>query len=148
MNQPGQRHDDFVFTVTRIAFDLRRQSEEVAEGLGITSWQGRVLAMLSTERDAPLIQRDITHRGGMPPASVTRLLNGMEADGLLERRTDPSNNRIKTLHILPRGREILAQYRADTDAYAASLLSSLSDDEQSTLLELLHRVAPSFPEFR
>jgi DNA-binding MarR family transcriptional regulator len=68
---------------------------------------------------------------------VGRLVDRLEARGLIERRPDPTDRRIKRLHLLPASEPVLAKieaYKADLDAY---LLGGISASDRKTVVEVL-----------
>src|SRR5579885_2081359 len=58
---------------------------------GITPARLRVLGTLYA--DGPQIMHDLSDRLGVTPRNVTALVDGLEADGLVERRPHPSDRR-------------------------------------------------------
>ena len=49
------------------------------------------------------------------PITVGRLVDRLEARGLIERRPDPADRRIRRLHLLPAAEPILAEIEAYKD---------------------------------
>jgi DNA-binding MarR family transcriptional regulator len=71
------------------------------------------------------------------PITVGRLVDRLEARGLIERRPDPDDRRIKRLHLLPASEPILARienYRADVNDY---LLNGVSAEARETVVNVL-----------
>lgn len=77
------------------------------------------------------------------PSTVTFLADRLEAKHLATRRADPTNRRVKTLHLTPRGRRAR---RRLVDAMAArSPLAQLTLDQQRQLHHLLQQTIPTQP---
>jgi DNA-binding MarR family transcriptional regulator len=65
--------------------------------------------------------------------TMTRLVNGLEADGLVSRRADPGDARVTRIHATARGRALLEAGRARRVEALARTLASLSADDQAVL---------------
>ncbi len=75
------------------------------------------------------------------PSTVTFLADRLEARRFATRRVDPTNRRVKTLHLTARGRRAR---RRLVDAMATrSPLAQLRPDEQRQLLQLLQLTVPT-----
>jgi DNA-binding MarR family transcriptional regulator len=74
---------------------------------------------------------------------MTRILAGLEGEGLIERTPDPADGRSFLVAINDAGRERLALLRRRKSAYLARRLRKLDPDEVETLAraaELLERI--------
>ena len=72
----------------------------------------------------------------LPPASLTRLVDGLVADNLVHRKPDPRDRRGVLVHITERG---LALQRAlsERDRRRAPMLGDVDEQEAAALLESL-----------
>jgi DNA-binding MarR family transcriptional regulator len=69
--------------------------------------------------------------------NICQLIDGMEADGLLERRRDGRSNRI---YLTDAGRALRRRILTDQEAELAARFQALSSSEQETLLRLLAKL--------
>jgi DNA-binding MarR family transcriptional regulator len=67
------------------------------------------------------------------PPTMTRLVNGLEADGLVTRETDAGDARITRIQATAEGRALLQAGRARRVAALARPLAALSAEEQAVL---------------
>ena len=77
------------------------------------------------------------------PPSITRIVRNLEADGLVERETDPADRRVARVRATVKGRRILEEGRRRRISDLAGRLGSLDDAEMETLeraAELIERV--------
>ncbi len=81
-----------------------------------------------------LSQRLICTKGNM-----TRILKRMEADGLLERYTDPRDGRAIRHNLTPRGTELLARARSAYQEFLRERFSGLELYEIDSLQRILTR---------
>src|SRR5260370_29886419 len=98
----------------------------------LTSSQACMLQRL----DHPMPQREAALQLGYDPSNITALAGCLAANGLVERRLDPSDRRVKTLARTAEG-ERLARALDESLAHPPESLSRLSPDEQEQLLHLL-----------
>jgi len=118
-----------------VARTLRTRFDRWARTYGLTRAQGVILARL--HRQPGLSQIEMADICEVEPITVGRLVDRLEARGLLERRPDPSDRRIRRLHLLPASEPIIAGidiYRSDLSDY---LLDGVSAEERETVLKVL-----------
>lgn len=92
------------------------------------------------------IQRDIAEMTRTTPASVSSLLQGLERRGLVERRTEPGDERSKRVHATSAGTELIAGFDTAMAAAEETILAPLDPAERDTLLALLTKVTAELPQ--
>jgi len=108
-------------------------------GLSINDYEA--LHVLSQTQNGVLKRVDLARRLGLTPSGITRLLEGLEASGLVERASCPSDLRVTYARLTEEGAAALARASCDHERSIAALLQeSLSDDEIGALGELLGRL--------
>jgi len=100
----------------------------------LTSSQACMLQRL----DHPMPQREAALQLGYDPSNITALADALEAKGLVERRLDPSDRRVKTLARTAEG-ERLVRALDESLSHPPESLSRLSPAEQADLLRLLSK---------
>ena len=93
------------------------------------------------ERLGPVRQRDLAENMLVARYSISRLLDRMEAEGLVERRTCPEDGRGQMVHATEAGAAL--RKRIWVGAYREAIQSSfsaLSEDEAAQLAELLSKL--------
>ncbi|WP_227815796.1 MarR family winged helix-turn-helix transcriptional regulator [Nitrogeniibacter aestuarii] len=109
--------DEFDTTLAR--FDLMSQLYRHPEGLRMRE-----------------VSRLLMVTGG----NVTGLADRLVAEGMIERRDDPTDRRAYFLLLTDKGRDLFAQMARSHEDWVVSLLSSLDDDEQHELHDLLGKM--------
>jgi DNA-binding MarR family transcriptional regulator len=80
--------------------------------------------------------------GSMIDAStMVAVLDHLEAEGLAERRTHPSDRRKHAVHLTAKGKRSLVRATKLANEYAEELLAPLSGEERETLRLLLRKLA-------
>jgi MarR family transcriptional repressor of mepA len=106
--------------------------------------QSFVLGYLAKNPGA--IQRDIAAVSRTSAASVSSLLQGLERRGLVERRSEQGNERIKRVFATPAGVELIDGFAAAMAAADDTILAPLSADERAALHALLSKVTATLPQ--
>lgn len=126
-----------------IGWAQRKAGEDWIRERELSHEQAFVLGYLVQNPGA--IQRDIAQVSRTTAASVSSLLQGLERRGLVERRTEPGDERSKRVHATPAGAELIAGF---TDAMVAAdetILAPLDPAERATLHALLTKIAADLP---
>ena len=85
------------------------------------------------------------------PPTMTRLVQALEADGLVARQADPRDARVTRLRATPKGRRLLAEGRARRVAALERRLAALGAEERATLeraAAIIERIAAGPPPER
>jgi DNA-binding MarR family transcriptional regulator len=91
--------------------------------------------------DAGLSQQELSARLRIHPSRLVAILDNLETRGLVERRPNPDDRRLYSLHLTRNGMETLAQIGKVARQHQEALLAALSIEEQEQLGDLLQRVA-------
>ncbi|MGW0913886.1 MarR family winged helix-turn-helix transcriptional regulator [Streptomyces sp. NPDC002784] len=140
---PPHRPDELTMEVVDlIGSVVARYHEEYEEAAGthaLTGAQARLLGLLSLE---PLPMRKLAQRLKCEPSNVTGIVDRLEARGLVERRPDPADRRVKVAAATQEGR-LVARSLRESLRFAREPLAGLSEDERLALRDLLRRMLES-----
>lgn len=106
---------------------------------------------MSAIAHAPRIgqQIELAKRLGVEGATITRMLDSLEAEGLVERLADPSDRRAKHIKLTKKGQTALAEITAIAEQLRTHLLEGITpseiDEANEFLMRLLDRLDGSFP---
>ncbi|WP_329388185.1 MarR family winged helix-turn-helix transcriptional regulator [Streptomyces sp. NBC_01716] len=110
--------------------------EHAAAEHSLTGAQARVLGLLSLR---PMPMRRIAQKLKCEPSNVTGIVDRLETRGLVERRPDPSDRRVKLAAPTEKGRQTARELR-DGLNFAREPLADLSVEERTVLRDLLRRM--------
>ncbi|MFH9420690.1 MarR family winged helix-turn-helix transcriptional regulator [Streptomyces sp. NPDC017529] len=116
--------------------------ENAAAEHSLTGAQARVLGLLAHE---PMPMRRIAQRLKCEPSNVTGIVDRLETRGLVERRPDPADRRVKLAAPTDAGAATAERLRDSLD-FAREPLGELSVTERTLLKELLRRMLGIAPE--
>ena len=136
-------HDSDVALVARGVLRLARRLRVEAPAGEVSTAALGLLATL--HREGPMPGVALAQAEGLQPQSLTRLLAGLVAGGMIERTPAPADRRNLIISITLEGRRaLLAAMKARRRWLADALADRLSADERDTLIaaaELMLRLA-------
>ncbi len=116
--------------------------EHAAAEHSLTGAQARVLSLLSAE---PLPMRKVAERLKCEPSNITGIVDRLETRGLVERRPDPADRRVKLAAPTGEGARTAEALRTSLH-FAREPLGRLTVAERTLLRELLQRMLGVTPE--
>jgi DNA-binding MarR family transcriptional regulator len=129
------------------AIHLLRLVRREDETSGLTA--PRLSALSVVVFAGPITLRDLAAAEGVTPPTMTRLVDGLEGDGLVVRRDDPSDGRAIRIRATAKGTKLLMNARAQRVAALTARVADLSADEQDLLgraAEVMERLSlPATP---
>lgn len=111
---------------------------EEVRPLGATLQMWRVLAALR-ERDGRRMG-DLSETTSIEVSTLTRVVDTMEAKGLVARRRAPDDARAIVLHVAPAGRRLTQRIVPIAERYEQVALAGFSDAEAAKLKVALRRL--------
>jgi MarR family transcriptional regulator, transcriptional regulator for hemolysin len=102
---PRSLNREFAFTLNDVARMLRTYADHLAGQFGVTRAQWAVLVRL--DRFEGLKQSELAEMLDLQPITLTRLLDRLCDNGLIERRSDPNDRRAKRLFLTAAARPLL-----------------------------------------
>ncbi len=84
-------------------------------------------------RDGPISLGDLAAAEGVSPSTVTKIVNKLETQGLVDRLIDPTDRRVHLVQLSARGRRHIEVYRSKRNAWLAKQIADLNDAERAGL---------------
>lgn len=114
------------YSVTRLARLLRQQ-----DGPGLTPTMAATLATIA--RDGPLTLGELAGLEQVAPPTITKVVAKLEAGGLVERRTDPDDGRVRVVRLTAAGRRQLDANRSRRSAWLRERVAALPAEDRARL---------------
>lgn len=127
--------DDVVALLARIVDRFVDSYESAAAAQGLTTVQAKVLEALKE----PLPMHRIAEKLNSERSNVTGIIDRLEARGLVERRADERDRRIKNIVATPAGAVLARNFRRSL-GFAADPLAALGPEDRIQLRDLLGRM--------
>lgn len=125
---------------------LSGQVSEVMKRHDLTFARYEVLTWLATDPESSLTLSWISKTLRVPPATVTNIIDRLEADGLVRRVPHPTDARTTLAVITARGRKVATNATRDLNASVYERIG-LSPAKRDQLIQLLAELRASGGEF-
>jgi DNA-binding MarR family transcriptional regulator len=122
---------DFLFLLYDVARLMRTRADQRARTRGMTRAQWVILARL--ERQPGMSQNEMAAVVEVEPITIARLVDRLEARGLVERKSDPRDRRVWRLHLTPAATPILREIKK----YRAELHELISEGIDPAILKTM-----------
>jgi DNA-binding MarR family transcriptional regulator len=129
---------DLMIVLNDVARLVRTRFDQRARAFGMTRAQWLILARLS--RQPGLSQNEMAAICEVEPISVGRLIDRLEARGLVERRADPADRRVRRLHLLPAAKPVLDEISRYRDLLHDEIVEGLDEKDRAGLVDSLLRI--------
>jgi MarR family transcriptional regulator for hemolysin len=126
---------DFGFLINDVARLLRTYADQKARQFGMTRAQWAVLFRI--ERNEGVKQSEIADILDIQPITLTRLIDRLCDNGLIERRGDPNDRRAKRLFLTPAARPVLEKFNVLTSDMMADVLAGIDQPAVAQLVRHL-----------
>ncbi len=114
---------EILFTISDVGRLLRTYADQKARRHGMTRAQWAVLLRL--ERREGLKQSDLAEDLDIQPITLTRLVDRLCDNDLIERRPDPNDRRAKRLYLKPAARPLLDRIAEQVEVLAGTVLAGI-----------------------
>jgi len=131
----GEDTQDVVELVLALMDRFRRHFLTAVTNVALTPSQAHALLQL----DVPLSQRELAHCLHYDASNITAIVDGLEQRGLVERRVDPGDRRVRRIMVTRAGADVLGKLRQRLRD-GAPVTGELDGEEQAELCRLLAKV--------
>jgi DNA-binding MarR family transcriptional regulator len=132
------------FLLNWVATASRRRFEAALAELGLKLPQFAVMNLVAAEPGRT--QQALGDAIHIDPSSMVQVIDALAEMGIAERRPHPEDRRKHTIHLTPRGEELLGRARAAATEAGAETFGALDAEERETFQRLLRKVAGLEPE--
>jgi DNA-binding MarR family transcriptional regulator len=116
----------------------RTRADQLARTRGMTRAQWIILLWL--DHRPGMSQNELAAHVDVEPITVGRLIDRLEARGLVERRADKSDRRIRRLHVTRAAAPILEEIEVHLKGLRAVVMADISPDMMETMTNCLQRM--------
>jgi len=85
-------------------------------------------------------QKEVAEKAYINQSSVSELINKLESDGYIERRTDPDDKRATLLFLTEKGRARAAEVEDERSEMYRDIFAPLTEDEKQALSDILDKL--------
>lgn len=133
------QREQFGVTFVDLARRWRRALDHNLAQTGLTDATWAPLVRLHEAGDG-VQQKELALRVGLRESSLVRLLDILENNGLIERRTDDADRRAKLIFVTGAGRTAVKRIRKVLARVEGNILADLSDQDVAAMLHAFTRI--------
>lgn len=123
----------------------RAAAEAEAEGLSLAQYQ-LLYSFLERGLDDSVPVGALAESAGIAQPTATRTLDGLERQGVVERRPSTEDRRSVTVHLTARGRRLLDRKRQLVEAKRHATLQSLDPTDREAAVRVLRALAAAIDQ--
>jgi DNA-binding MarR family transcriptional regulator len=127
-----------VHLLSKVCEHKHHRMHEGLDALGLYRGQPSMLRALWGEDG--MTHSELAEQLDRCPATITKMVQRMEKAGFVQRRSDPSDERLSRVYLTPAGRAVRSAVEAIWMALEGQMLLGFSEAETSALRSLLTRV--------
>jgi MarR family transcriptional regulator, transcriptional regulator for hemolysin len=132
------RQRNFGFLLKEVSRRYVSRFEVRAAEIPVNLAQAKALVRL--EKNQGVSQARLAELAEVDPMAMVRILDRMEAEGLLERRPDPADRRARCLYLTAKAKPILSEIWRLSDEIRAEIFAGVSKAEREQFMTVLERL--------
>jgi DNA-binding MarR family transcriptional regulator len=122
------------------------RADQSMDKIGLYRGQARLLMILS-ELDG-MTHSEIAEKLEISPAAVTKVIKRMEQARYVQRRGDPSDERVSRVYLQAQGRAVIAEIDGAFGRLDRTMLDGLSESDLERLRDLLTQMQANLLRFQ
>jgi len=129
---------NFGFLLRNVSNRYVLRFEQRAREISLTLAQCKALVRL--EKNEGISQAGLAQLADIEPMTMVRILDRMEADGLLERRPDPADRRARRLYLTGKAKPLLDEIWHLAELTRAETFAGISRKDREAFIDMLERM--------
>jgi DNA-binding MarR family transcriptional regulator len=126
------------FLVSQLGFFASRGFMDALEPAGIDPREFLLIRFVAASEGPS--QHALAEQLGVPPSRMVAMVDHLEEAGLVERRPDPDDRRVRRLHLTRKGRGVLERASKIAIDYETRLCAGINRAEREQLIDLLQKL--------
>jgi DNA-binding MarR family transcriptional regulator len=126
------------FLISQLGFHSSRRFHAALERLGIDPRDFLLMRFVAASDGQS--QQALAERLEVPASRMVALVDHLEDAGLVERRPDPEDRRVRGLYLTRKGRGVLDKASKVAIDYETQLCAGINREEREQLIDLLQRL--------
>jgi MarR family transcriptional regulator for hemolysin len=135
---PRDRHD-FAQAISIVARRWRTRLDERLKPMNMSIARWGALYWLGQAGDG-VSQATLADLAGVEPPTLVRVIDQLEAQGLVQRQVSPSDRRVNLLSLTEAAKPLVAEIEAEAERLRLELLDGLSYADYQTAVDVIHKL--------
>jgi DNA-binding MarR family transcriptional regulator len=134
------------FLISQLGFLSSRGFMEALEPIGIDPKDFLLMRFVAASEGRS--QQALSQRLGVPASRMVAVVDRLEEAGLIERRPDPEDRRVRGLHLTRKGRGVLERAGKIAIDHETRLCAGINREEREQLIDLLQKLQAGQTDLR
>ncbi|MFV0558741.1 MAG: MarR family winged helix-turn-helix transcriptional regulator [Enterococcus sp.] len=133
----------FGYVIRELDILMGRTIDSEAKKLGLKDIRGpqaKVLRFVFYNSERKIYQKDIEQELALRKASITKMLNGMEENGYIERVVSPRDKRLKQIVLTDKANRTMKNIETMLFDIEAQLTRDISQEEHEQFLQITEKI--------
>jgi MarR family transcriptional regulator, transcriptional regulator for hemolysin len=127
----------FGFLVHDVSRLIKRRFERQARQMGLPITRQQAAVVLNIAGSEGVSQAEVATWLGIEPIALVRMLDKLHEEGLVERRSHPTDRRVRTLWLTPAARLVVTQILAINKAIREEAFAGMAPQARDTVIDIL-----------
>ena len=132
------RHD-FAQAISIVSRRWRTKLDERLKPLDMSIARWGALYWLGQAGDG-VSQAALAEMAGVEPPTLVRVIDQLEAQGLVERRVNPADRRVNLLHLTPAAKPLVGEIEAEAERLRLEMLDGISYEDYQTAVSVIQKL--------
>jgi len=128
---------NFGFLVHDVSRLIKRRFDRKARQTGLPITRRQAAVMLYIARNEGVSQTEVATWLDLEPIALVRMLDKLHDEGLVERRSHPTDRRVRTLWLTPVARQVVTQIVAINIAIREETFAGMPPDARDIVIDIL-----------
>jgi MarR family transcriptional regulator, transcriptional regulator for hemolysin len=127
----------FGFLVHDVSRLIKRRFERRARQMGLPITRQQAAVVLNIAGNEGVSQAEVAAWLGIEPIALVRMLDKLHEEGLVERRSHPTDRRVRTLWLTPAARPVVTQILSINKAIREEAFAGMAAHARDTVIDIL-----------
>jgi len=127
----------FGFLVHDVSRLIKRRFERQARRMGLPITRQQAAVVLNIAGSEGVSQAEVATWLGIEPIALVRMLDKLHEEGLVERRSHPTDRRVRTLWLTPAARPVVTQILAINKAIREEAFTGMAAQARDIVIDIL-----------
>jgi MarR family transcriptional regulator, transcriptional regulator for hemolysin len=127
----------FGFLLHDVSRLIKRRFERRARQMGLPITRQQAAVVLNIAGNEGVSQAEVAAWLGIEPIALVRMLDKLHEEGLVERRSHPTDRRVRTLWLTPAARPVVTQILSINKAIREEAFAGMAAHARDTVIDIL-----------
>jgi DNA-binding MarR family transcriptional regulator len=128
---------NFGFLVHDVSRLIKRRFDRQARQTGLPITRRQAAVMLYVARNEGVSQAEVATWLDLEPIALVRMLDKLSEEGLVERRSHPTDRRVRTLWLTPAARPVIERIQTINQAIREEAFAGMPAQARDTVIDIL-----------